>query len=561
MENMFLEKTVKYHKRSRNPKLKFLDSEFVGRTATWDGPFGERRLLFCDHATSSRPLRFVEKYIFGRVLPYYVNAETESTATGRYTSTSLQNARDEVRRFANADDSYAVLFVGNGSTSAINRLFHIINLAERKDLCIVLGPYEHDSTHLAAMTTCEDVSKIQVKSNGELDVEHLKFILDDCLQRGKKPVGVFSVVSNTTGIVTDTNEITKIVHDFEGICCWDYATAAPYKSIDVNGKNELYSKDAVFFSPHKLPGGVSTPGILIAKQNLFVNRVPGDIGGGAASYVTQKTYALKRVIEEREEGGTPNTVGKIRTSLILALTDFLPYSEIEVRSFSISEQIRTALRGTLNLELLGNPTLSSMPIFSFVVKYNSETKLHYHYVTALLNDLFGIQSRGGSMGVGSYSQALLKMSDSETESFFSFIEAAGQKNGQAVEEIMKPGYSRISVMYSIKQKNVEFIISALQFVAKSGWKFLPAYKYNARTGFWNFDSNAISYGWHKSAICRRNKFYRQRQKQCIRFAEDLASGINKHWFREDRLQGKETLSAKAIGKKWFLTPLEAFRDL
>lgn len=93
MTESFIDKTVKYHRRSNRSKLGFLESEIVGRTATWEAPLGERRILFCDHATSSRALRFVEKFIYGRIFPYYVHEETECTATGRYTSSSVADAR------------------------------------------------------------------------------------------------------------------------------------------------------------------------------------------------------------------------------------------------------------------------------------------------------------------------------------------------------------------------------------------------------------------------------------------------------------------------------------
>ena len=45
-------------------------------------------------------------------------------------------------------------------------------------------------------------------------------------------------------------------------------------------------KDAVFLSPHKFVGGVQSPGVLIAKKNLFKNPVPSDCGGGSVFFVS-----------------------------------------------------------------------------------------------------------------------------------------------------------------------------------------------------------------------------------------------------------------------------------
>lgn len=284
------------------------------------------------------------------------------------------------------------------------------------------------------------------------------------------------MVSNVSGIVTFPDYITKILHEYNGISCWDYTAAAPYLCMNVTAKEAVYSKDAVFFSPHNFVGGVSTPGVLIAKQDLFLNRVPGDIGGGSAAYVTHKTHALKRVIEEREEGGTPNVVGKIRTGLLFQLTSFISHNEVEEASYYTSEKLKNALVQIPNLKILGSVHLKMMPIISFIVRYSSSLRLHHHFVTALLNDLFGIQSRSGTMNVGPYSQTLLGLSEDVDEELLSYLDSDGEKNGHSVEEIMSPGYSRLSLMYSIKEKDVDFIVSALEFIAQNGWKFLPAYK-------------------------------------------------------------------------------------
>ena len=48
----------------------------------------------------------------------------------------------------------------------------------------------------------------------------------------------------------------------------------------------LVAKDAIFFSPHKFIGGVDTPGILVAKKQLFRNKTPFTAGGGTVFYVS-----------------------------------------------------------------------------------------------------------------------------------------------------------------------------------------------------------------------------------------------------------------------------------
>lgn len=58
----------------------------------------------------------------------------------------------------------------------------------------------------------------------------------------------------------------------------------------VNGIDpRLLRKDAIFFSTHKMIGGVDTPGILLAKKRLFKNgethKTSSSPGGGTVFFV------------------------------------------------------------------------------------------------------------------------------------------------------------------------------------------------------------------------------------------------------------------------------------
>ncbi|CAF4860901.1 unnamed protein product, partial [Rotaria socialis] len=65
--------------------------------------------------------------------------------------------------------------------------------------------------------------------------------------------------SNVTGIRTDVDNISTLVHQYCGLIFWDYAAAAPYVKIDMK-PSEIASKDAVFISTHKFVGGPGAPG-------------------------------------------------------------------------------------------------------------------------------------------------------------------------------------------------------------------------------------------------------------------------------------------------------------
>ena len=60
-----------------------------------------------------------------------------------------------------------------------------------------------------------------------------------------------------------------------------------------------------------------------------------------------------------------------------------------------------------NIEILGNLGAERLSIVSFVVRAPSGRYLHHNFVVAVLNDLFGIQSRGGCSCAGPYGHSLL----------------------------------------------------------------------------------------------------------------------------------------------------------
>ena len=62
-------------------------------------------------------------------------------------------------------------------------------------------------------------------------------------------------------------------------------------------------------------------------------------------------------------------------------------------------------KGLDELVLLGSRSVQRLPIFSFLIKHlDSGLYLHHNFVSSLLSDLFGIQTRGGCACAGPYAQ-------------------------------------------------------------------------------------------------------------------------------------------------------------
>ena len=131
----------------------------VGDDEAVAGPFGVRRVTYADYTASGRSLTFLEDYLRDAVLPLYANTHTESSGTGLQTTRFRAEARELIRRAVGATDEHAVIFVGSGSTGAINRLVDVLQIRLPADLddryglralippaerpLVLVGPYEH----------------------------------------------------------------------------------------------------------------------------------------------------------------------------------------------------------------------------------------------------------------------------------------------------------------------------------------------------------------------------------------------------------------------------------
>jgi len=465
----------------------------IGRDEVVDGPFGPRRVTYADYTASGRSLDFIEDFIREAVLPLYANTHTESSGTGLQTTRFREDARTIVRRCVGATDEHAVLFCGSGSTGAIDRLVNVLNLRLPADLddrfgldehipadqrpVVFIGPFEHHSNELPWRESIADVVTIREDSDGHVDLAHLEAELKRYADRPLR-IGSFSAASNVTGIITDTASVSSLLHRYDALSFWDFAAAAPYIGIvmgPVDPADPLSYKDAVFLSPHKMIGGPGTPGVLVARKELFTNRVPVVPGGGTVAYVNPLEHRYLDDIEHREEGGTPDIIGAIRAGLVFRLKESVGTETIRTAEESFIRRAIGSWSGNPNLEILGNPDADRLSIVSFVVRFG-EQYLHHNFVVALLNDLFGIQSRGGCSCAGPYGHRLLGIDIERSHRFEREISRGC--------EGIKPGWVRVNFNYFVDDRVFDFILEAVHFVASDGWRLLPQYSFNAATGLW-----------------------------------------------------------------------------
>ena len=341
---------------------------------------------------------------------------------------------------------------------------------------IFVGPYEHHSNELPWRESVADVIEINEDADGQIDLEELEKRLVEFADRPLK-IGSFSAASNVTGIISDTNSIAELLHSHDALSFWDFAASAPYVGIEMGSAKDgdLAYKDAIFISPHKLIGGPGTPGVLVARRDLLTNTVPAVPGGGTVSYVSSDHHTYIEDSEHREEGGTPNIIGSLRAGLVFKLKDTVGTDRIRDLEHRFIRRAIDSWSKNPNIDILGNHDADRLSIVSFVIRSEGRV-LHHNYVVAVLNDLFGIQARGGCSCAGPYGHRLLGI-DLETSGRFESVVATGC-------EVIKPGWVRVNFNYFISEEEFQYILAAVHLVANDGWKLLPLYTYETETGVW-----------------------------------------------------------------------------
>ena len=124
-------------------------------------------------------------------------------------------------------------------------------------------------------------------------------------------------------------------------------------------------------------------------------------------FVTPSTHQYFKEVELREEGGTPSIVGAVRAGLAVQLKEAVGSETIMTLEEDLCQYVFSQWENVEELVIVGPHHVPRLPIFSFLICHRPSRKyLHHNFVCTLLNDLFGIQARGGCMCAGPYAQVI-----------------------------------------------------------------------------------------------------------------------------------------------------------
>lgn len=451
-------------------------NNIIGVSQEFLSPYGNKKMVYTDWTASGRLYRPIEDKIVNEFGPFVANTHTETTVSGTAMTNAYHEARHIIKHHVNAGSDDVLITDGTGMTGVVNKFQRILGLkvpenmrphttvpAEKRPV-VFITHMEHHSNQTSWLETIAKVVVIPACPQGLICLDSFKALLEEHKDFTLK-IASITGCSNVTGIKTPYYEVAKLIHQYNGVCFVDFACSAPYVQIDMHPENEEAYLDAVFFSPHKFLGGPGTSGVLIFNKKLYKNMVPDHPGGGTVSWTNPwGEHKYLDNIEEREDGGTPGFLQVIKTALAVKLKEQMGVENILKREKEITDYIFETLGNVPHLNILAPQHTNRLGVISFYID-----GLHYNLGVKMLNDKFGIQTRGGCSCAGTYGHYLLHV-DQEQSNLLTDKITSG-------DLMQKPGWIRMSIHPTTTNEEIAFVCESIKNMAENFEAWSADYNY------------------------------------------------------------------------------------
>jgi selenocysteine lyase/cysteine desulfurase len=452
----------------------------IGIDSEFESPYGKQKIIYTDWTASGRLYRPIEEKIQCDFGPFVANTHTETTESGTAMTLAYHKAKDIIKKHVNSSEDDVLIVSGTGMTGVVNKFQRILGLKVPENIkkhtqipdelkpVIFISHMEHHSNQTSWLETIATVEVIPPGPEGLFSLDNLNYLLEKYKGHTLK-IASITAGSNVTGIQTPYHEVAKLMHQRGGVCFVDFACAAPYVNINMHPEDKDAYLDAVFFSPHKFLGGPGTSGVLVFNKKLYNNMIPDCPGGGTVSWTNPwGEHKYIENIEDREDGGTPGFLQTIKTALAIKLKEQMNVEKMLQREHQILKQIFDRLGALSNINILAPQHKKRLGVVSFYID-----DLHYNLGVKLLNDRFGIQTRGGCSCAGTYGHYLLHV-DYETSHSLTKQISLG-------DLVKKPGWIRMSIHPTTTNNEVNYICDSILELAKHHHTWAQDYNYDKNT--------------------------------------------------------------------------------
>lgn len=452
----------------------------VGIDQEFTSPYGKKKIVYTDWTASGRLYQTIESKLMNQFGPFVANTHTETTVSGTAMTMAYHHARSIIKNHVNANTDDILITDGTGMTGVVNKFQRILGLKVPEDLkafvqipeekrpIVFITHMEHHSNQTTWLETIADVVIVPSCERGLFCLDNFAKLLEEYKERSVKIASV-TACSNVTGIKTPFHAIAKLMHQNNGVCFVDFACSGPYVHIDMHPEDPEAYLDAIFLSPHKFLGGPGTSGVLIFNKKLYKNMIPDNPGGGTVSW-TNPWGKHKYVdnIEDREDGGTPGFLQVIKTALAVQLKEEMGIDNILKREQEIVDHVFEQFKPISNIKILAGDHQNRLGVISFYID-----DLHFNLGVKMLNDRFGIQTRGGCSCAGTYGHYLLHVDQEQSDALTSKIDSG--------DLMLKPGWIRMSIHPTTTTSEIQFVTDAIIALSENHEEWKKDYNYNVST--------------------------------------------------------------------------------
>jgi len=458
----------------RKKRLEALRSKFDGLDTEYplaDGTTARRTYL--DSAASNLRLTVADDVV-RQALRHYANTHSQLHFGARIMTELYHRAHQIVGDFVDAPEDYTVVFNGTGVTGGLNRMARVLagqrdrhSNGTRRDV-VITTMMEHHANDLPHRKHAAKVVHVPLEKDpegeaGRVDMTALQQAVDEHADR-LHYIAV-TAASNVTGIINPVHDIARMAHEAGALCVVDAAQSAAHLPLSVQGESEEERIDVLCMSGHKIyaPG---SPGVIVARKDLFDGLEPQEVGGGIVDFVDTERYDIMDALPEREETGTPNLPGSLLLASTLYVLGRIGMDVIEADEREMTQYALERFEAIDGLHIYGSHRLEVADRIG-VVTFNLDD-LPHGLVTAILNDYFGIAVRNECFCAQPFVRQLLGISDDRGVAPDQCSDTCGPQT--------QPGMVRVSLGLYNTRADIDRAADALQDIVDRAEHYKSQYR-------------------------------------------------------------------------------------
>ncbi len=434
---------------------------------------GTRRRTYLDSAASTLRLAVVQQAL-DRYLPHYANTHSTLHYAARLSTTEYAWAHRMVLEFTGADPArWMCFFTGSGTTAGMNRVARTLRHARPARDVVVTSIMEHHSNDLPHRKHFPEVihvpSVAAANSLGGVDMARMRDVF--ATHGARINYVAITGVSNVTGILNPVHEIAELAHRHGALIVVDAAQMAAHVPIRISGNPDpAQDVDVLVFSGHKVyaPG---SPGVVVARSELFAPVEPEEVGGGMVDSVWLDRYTVSQSFPDREEAGTPNIPGAIALGAALYALHQVDMAVIAEHEHRLMAYALKAIAPVPGITVYGASDPAGTTLRTGAITFNLEGCDHA-FTAAVLNDYFNIAVRNECFCAHPYVREMVMAS---------LEEAADRLSNADLERLADERRGMVRASFGIynTDADVDALAAALRAIAARRDELMPLYERQA----------------------------------------------------------------------------------